>query len=77
MAVFMHSAVRGHNATLVVLGTVVLWIRWCGFNPGSFEKILAPDPNTTDQGNWTAPGRTPVATTLADSNDYSWAIGIR
>ncbi|GLT27264.1 hypothetical protein SLA2020_022760 [Shorea laevis] len=58
---------RGHNATLVVLGTFLLWFGWFGFNPGSFDKILVPYPGTTDQGNWTAIGRTAVTTTLAGS----------
>ncbi|XP_065876921.1 ammonium transporter 1 member 3-like [Euphorbia lathyris] len=59
---------RGHNATLVVLGTFLLWFGWFGFNPGSFLKILVPYPNTTNQGNWTAIGRTAVTTTLAGSS---------
>lgn len=60
-------AMRGHNATLVVLGTFLLWFGWFGFNPGSFNKILVPYPNTINQGNWTAVGRTAVTTTLAGS----------
>ncbi|GFP91734.1 ammonium transporter 1 member 3 [Phtheirospermum japonicum] len=60
-------AMRGHNATLVVLGTFLLWFGWFGFNPGSFNKILVRYPNTTDQGHWTAVGRTAVTTTLAGS----------
>ncbi|KAL7153237.1 hypothetical protein ABFS83_04G153200 [Erythranthe nasuta] len=58
---------RGHNATLVVLGTFLLWFGWFGFNPGSFGKILVAYPNTVNQGNWTAVGRTAVTTTLAGS----------
>ncbi|KAL9228676.1 hypothetical protein vseg_004229 [Gypsophila vaccaria] len=58
---------RGHNATLVVLGTFLLWFGWFGFNPGSFVEILVPYPDSVDQGNWTAIGRTAVTTTLAGS----------
>ena len=29
----------GHSATLVVLGTVLLWFGWYGFNPGSMLNI--------------------------------------
>ncbi|CAN0904971.1 Ammonium transporter 1 member 1 [Linum grandiflorum] len=46
-------ALRGHSASLVVLGTFLLWFGWYGFNPGSFTKI------------WSAIGRTAVTTTLA------------
>ncbi|MCO5556438.1 hypothetical protein L7F22_009987 [Adiantum nelumboides] len=57
---------RGHSATLVVLGTFLLWFGWYGFNPGSFLKIAVPyaDPF---RGNWSAVGRTAVTTTLAGS----------
>ncbi|KAL3530877.1 hypothetical protein ACH5RR_010199 [Cinchona calisaya] len=60
-------AMRGHNATLVVLGTFLLWFGWFGFNPGSFDKILVSYPKSSDQGNWTGVGRTAVTTTLAGS----------
>ncbi|OAY80799.1 Ammonium transporter 1 member 3 [Ananas comosus] len=60
-------AMRGHNATLVVLGTFLLWFGWFGFNPGSFSKILVPYPDAPHQGNWTGVGRTAVATALAGS----------
>ncbi|CAI0436629.1 unnamed protein product [Linum tenue] len=46
-------ALRGHSASLVVLGTFLLWFGWYGFNPGSFAKI------------WSAIGRTAVTTTLS------------
>ena len=34
-------ALRGHSASLVVLGTFMLYFGWYGFNPGSFLKISA------------------------------------
>ncbi|CAD5172505.1 ammonium transporter 1 member 3-like [Musa acuminata AAA Group] len=58
---------RGHNATLVVLGTFLLWFGWFGFNPGSYARILVPYPDAPDQGNWTGVGRTAVTTALAGS----------
>ncbi|CAM6042014.1 unnamed protein product [Sphagnum compactum] len=55
---------RGHSATLVVLGTFLLWFGWFGFNPGSFVHILVPY-NGGIRGNWTGVGRTAVTTTLS------------
>eukprot|EP00270_Netrium_digitus_P009158 TRINITY_DN277_c0_g1_i1.p1 TRINITY_DN277_c0_g1~~TRINITY_DN277_c0_g1_i1.p1 ORF type:complete len:533 (+),score=71.49 TRINITY_DN277_c0_g1_i1:62-1600(+) len=54
---------RGHSATLVVLGSFLLWFGWFGFNPGSFLKISLPWDDVT--GNWSFVGRTGVTTTLA------------
>lgn len=66
---FDHSGravtLRGHSASLVVLGTFLLWFGWYGFNPGSFTKILNPYVTGTYYGQWSAIGRTAVTTTLA------------
>lgn len=48
----------GHSATLVVLGTVLLWFGWYGFNPGSMLLI----DNAT---NAMVVGRSAVTTTLS------------
>ncbi|KAJ4955795.1 hypothetical protein NE237_012578 [Protea cynaroides] len=58
-------ALRGHSASLVVLGTFMLWFGWYGFNPGSFLQILKPYNTGNYYGQWTAVGRTAVTTTLA------------
>ncbi|KAG7547782.1 Ammonium transporter [Arabidopsis suecica] len=58
-------ALRGHSASLVVLGTFLLWFGWYGFNPGSFNKILVTYETGTYNGQWSAVGRTAVTTTLA------------
>ncbi|KAI6693770.1 hypothetical protein NL676_021480 [Syzygium grande] len=66
---FDHSgrsvSLRGHSASLVVLGTFLLWFGWYGFNPGSFNKILVPYASGSYYGQWSAVGRTAVTTTLA------------
>ncbi|XAR62711.1 hypothetical protein NMG60_11017568 [Bertholletia excelsa] len=66
---FDHSgrsvALRGHSASLVVLGTFMLWFGWYGFNPGSFTKILSPYQTGSYYGQWSAVGRTAVTTTIA------------
>ncbi|PON35812.1 Ammonium transporter [Parasponia andersonii] len=58
-------ALRGHSASLVVLGTFMLWFGWYGFNPGSFTKILSAYNSGGYYGQWSAVGRTAVTTTLA------------
>ncbi|KAI4303942.1 hypothetical protein MLD38_039519 [Melastoma candidum] len=59
-------ALRGHSASLVVLGTFLLWFGWYGFNPGSFNKILVSYGTSSGYyGQWSAVGRTAVTTTLA------------
>lgn len=59
-------ALRGHSASLVVLGTFLLWFGWYGFNPGSFNNIFKTyGPSGTINGQWSAVGRTAVTTTLA------------
>ncbi|CAM8911714.1 hypothetical protein QQ045_033010 [Rhodiola kirilowii] len=58
-------ALKGHSASLVVLGTFLLWFGWYGFNPGSFTKILSPYESGHYYGQWSAVGRTAVTTTLA------------
>ncbi|XP_026391399.1 ammonium transporter 1 member 1-like [Papaver somniferum] len=59
-------ALKGHSASLVVLGTFLLWFGWYGFNPGSFVTILKPyGESGSYYGQWSAIGRTAVTTTLA------------
>lgn len=62
-------ALRGHSASLVVLGTFLLWFGWYGFNPGSFFTILKSYSSSRGAyyGQWSAVGRTAVTTTLAGS----------
>jgi ammonium transporter, Amt family len=61
-------ALKGHSASLVVLGTFLLWFGWYGFNPGSFNIIdKSYGPSGSINGQWSAVGRTAVTTTLAGS----------
>jgi len=53
----------GHSATLVVLGTCLLWFGWYGFNPGSTINIV--DPTGLASSNfYLTSGRAAVTTTL-------------
>ncbi|XP_022938104.1 ammonium transporter 1 member 2 [Cucurbita moschata] len=59
-------ALRGHSASLVVLGSFLLWFGWYGFNPGSFLTISKSyNDGRPYYGQWSAIGRTGVTTTLA------------
>ncbi|KAI3776377.1 hypothetical protein L1987_46156 [Smallanthus sonchifolius] len=59
-------ALRGHSASLVVLGKFLLWFGWYGFNPGSFLTISKSYNTSNDYyGQWSAVGRTAITTTLA------------
>ncbi|KAL8517906.1 hypothetical protein ACS0TY_009280 [Phlomoides rotata] len=61
-------ALRGHSASLVVLGSFLLWFGWYGFNPGSFLTILKSyGTREAYYGQWSGVGRTAVTTTLAGS----------
>lgn len=52
----------GHSATLVVLGTFLLWFGWYGFNPGSQLAIASNDLGAADAE---IVGRCAVTTTLS------------
>lgn len=54
----------GHSATLVVLGTCLLWFGWYGFNPGSTVNIVALS-GTGSANFYLTSGRAAVTTTLS------------
>uniref|UniRef100_A0A383WE90 Ammonium transporter AmtB-like domain-containing protein n=1 Tax=Tetradesmus obliquus TaxID=3088 RepID=A0A383WE90_TETOB len=54
----------GHSATLVVLGTVLLWFGWYGFNPGSTLNVVSLAGKDSALLYETS-GRAAVTTTLA------------
>jgi Amt family ammonium transporter len=54
----------GHSATLVVLGTCLLWFGWYGFNPGSTLNIVAAT-GASSKALYLTSGRAAVTTTLA------------
>ena len=59
----------GHSATLVVLGTVLLWFGWYGFNPGSMIFI--------NSANYAmVVGRAAVTTTLAGAAGGLMALAV-
>ena len=60
-------AMPGHNASLVVLGTFILWVGWYGFNPGSQLSII---------GSEIIVSRAAVATTLSAASGGVTAMGI-
>eukprot|EP00899_Mesostigma_viride_P021599 jgi/Mesvir1/29440/Mv23021-RA.1 len=59
------NEMQGHSATLVVLGTFLLWFGWYGFNPGSMLIII---------GNGEVVGRVAVVTTLAGASAGTVAL---
>jgi Amt family ammonium transporter len=77
IGLFDHSgrsvALRGHNKSLVVLGTL-LWFSWYGFNPGSFTKILSPYNSGSYYGQWSAVGWIAMTTTFARSTGTLTAL---
>eukprot|EP00775_Hariotina_reticulata_P002904 gene2904-3192_t len=54
----------GHSATLVVLGTCLLWFGWYGFNPGSTLNIVSLS-GTGSANFFLTSGRAAVTTTLS------------
>ena len=53
----------GHNTSLFVLGVMILWFGWYGFNPGSQLAIISPSGSTYSYAS--AVANAAVTTTLA------------
>ena len=53
----------GHNTSLFVLGVMILWFGWYGFNPGSQLAIVSAAGSTSFYAN--AVANAAVTTTLA------------
>lgn len=66
----MPNEMKGHSATLVVLGTFFLWFGWYGFNPGS---MLVVDGAT----NAMVVARAAVVTTLGGAAAGISVLGIQ
>ncbi len=73
------NAIPGHNMSLALIGTLVLWLGWFGFNPGS---TMAADPRliahiclTTNMGACTGLlAATVMSTLLLKKPDFGMTI---
>jgi Amt family ammonium transporter len=66
----------GHSATLVVLGTCLLWFGWYGFNPGSTLNIVSGTSAATSANLFLTSGRAAVCTTLSGAAGVLTALVI-